>query len=194
MAEGVKRRDMMVTAALAFAGVGAVAALWPLIDQMNPGPGTTDETAVRVDLKRIEPGHARRVMWRGVPVLVRHRTTEEIAAARAVPLNLLHDPLARSARHPADAPALDEHRTDPADPAWLVVVGLCTHLGCALDPNGPLAPAQYDEALFCKCHAARYDTAGRVRGGPAMFNLPVPPWRFVDASTIEISDRMLFKS
>lgn len=180
------RRDFLTVVTGAFGAVGGAFALWPLIDQMNPNPGTPSPEARLVDLVPIAPGQTVTVAWRGQPVFVRHRTSDEVARARNVAVSDLLDPHARNAALPANAPADDANRTLAGRPEWLVVVGLCTHLGCRLQPLHAIEPGSTGEGWFCPCHAARFDLAGRVRGGPARTNLPVPPYRFVATSIIEI--------
>jgi ubiquinol-cytochrome c reductase iron-sulfur subunit len=176
------RRDFLFVATGSMAAVGGALATWPLIAQMNPAAGIAPDS-VWVDLAPIRPGQAITVAWRGQPVIIRHRTGDEIARARDTMLDGLPDPYARNAALPTKAPATDANRTIARQPQWLVVVGLCTHLGCRLTdkdlPDGV-------EGWFCPCHAARFDLSGRVRGGPALTNLAVPPWRFVAADKIEI--------
>jgi ubiquinol-cytochrome c reductase iron-sulfur subunit len=150
---------------------------------MNPNPGTPPPETRLVDLAPIAPGQTVAVAWRGQPVFVRHRTADEIARARSVPLGALPDPYARNAALPEQASATDANRTRAGHAEWLVVVGICTHLGCRLQPADT---AGRGEGWFCPCHAARFDLAGRVCGGPAPTNLPVPPYRFVTTSQIEI--------
>ncbi|MFZ1105851.1 MAG: ubiquinol-cytochrome c reductase iron-sulfur subunit [Hyphomicrobiaceae bacterium] len=182
------RRDFICVSAGAFVAVGSGAALWPLIHQMNPHPGTPPPERCTVDLAPIEPGQAVTVAWRGQPVFVRHRTREEIERARGVRLGGLKDPYARNALLPARAPAHDENRTLAEHPEWLVVIGLCTHMNCVLMASDRALRDADNEAWFCRCHAARFDLAGRVQSGPAGTNLPVPPYRFVTPGKIEIGE------
>jgi ubiquinol-cytochrome c reductase iron-sulfur subunit len=179
----IARRDFVVQAAAAFSGVGLVAASWPFVAQMNPNSATPPPEATDVDLRAIPPAATRLVRWRGTPVLVRHRTREEVQEARSTPLSNLPDPLARNAMLPEKTAALDCNRTKLGHEEWLVVIGLCTHLGCILTPNPRRDLA---ETWFCPCHAARFDVSGRVRAGPARTNLPVPPYEFLTASKIRI--------
>jgi ubiquinol-cytochrome c reductase iron-sulfur subunit len=178
------RRDFLSVFTASFAAAGAAAAVWPLVDQMNPNPGTP-RGSIFVDLAPIAPGQAITVSWRGQPVFVRHRTPDEIARARSVALDRLPDPYARNAALSAHADASDANRTLAQRPEWLVVVGICTHLGCKLG-SGDAGTADGDVAWLCPCHAARFDSSGRVRSGPARTNLPVPPYRFVTRTQIEI--------
>jgi ubiquinol-cytochrome c reductase iron-sulfur subunit len=175
------RRDFLTIVTGSFGAVGGATTLWPLIDQMNPNPGSPAGTVV-VDLAPILPGQAITVAWRSQPVVIRHRTPDEIALARAVAAAGLPDPYARNAALPELASATDANRTR-GRPEWLVVVAVCTHLGCGLKPADIVGRG---EGWFCPCHAAQFDLSGRVRSGPARTNLPVPPYRFVTRNAIEI--------
>jgi ubiquinol-cytochrome c reductase iron-sulfur subunit len=161
------RRDFLYITTGAVGAVAAASAVWPLIDQMNPDASTLAASSTEVDLANIAPGQILTVKWRGKPVFVRHRTAKEIAAARAVPLSELRDP------------ATDASRVQ--NPEWLVVVGICTHLGCV--PLGHQGP--YD-GWFCPCHGSVYDTSGRIRQGPAPYNLLVPDYKFTSPTKITI--------
>jgi ubiquinol-cytochrome c reductase iron-sulfur subunit len=180
------RRDFIVQAAGAFAAVGSAVALWPFIDQMNPHPGTPPLPVTDVDLAPIQPGQSVTVLWRGAPIFIRNRTREEVREARSVPLSHLPDPLARNEVLPARATADDRNRTIAGFENWLVVVGVCTHLGCMLKPSEQAGRRDAEEAWFCPCHAARFDVSGRVRGGPARTNLPVPRYQFLTPSKLRI--------
>lgn len=180
------RRDFLSVSTGAFAAVGSAFAVWPFVDQMNPNPGTPPPETRLVDLAPISPGQAVTVTWRGQPIFVRHRTSDEIERARNVSVSELPDPRARNAALPAGAPASDANRTHAGRPQWLVVIGLCTHMGCRLQPLRTIEPGNSGEAWLCPCHAARFDLAGRVRAGPARTNLPVPPYRFITTNKIEI--------
>ena len=159
----------------AFAAVGGAMALWPMIDQMNPDASTQALSSVEVDLAPIKEGQAVTVMWRGKPVFVRHRTKKEIELARAVKLADLSDTASRNAMN-EKANALDENRVKKGMEQWLVLVGVCTHLGCI--PKGQaVVDTKGDYAgYFCPCHGSHYDTAGRIRKGPAPRNLDVPSY------------------
>lgn len=185
-AEEPTRRDFIHIAAGAFAAIGAAASLWPMIDQMNPDATTLSLATTEVDLSGIDTGQAITVMWRGKPIFVRNRTEEEIKAARAVPLDQLKDPTAELMGGPPDLPATDENRTKKGHEKWLVVVGICTHLGCI--PKGQKPTDQRGEygGWFCPCHGSHYDTAGRIRKGPAPRNLAVPPYEFISGDKIKI--------
>jgi ubiquinol-cytochrome c reductase iron-sulfur subunit len=182
----MSRRDVILIAAGGFTAIGTVAALWPLLDQMNPDASTLSLAITDVDLAPIEVGQAITVMWRGKPIFIRHRTPEEIEQAKATPLDDLIDPLARNVNLPVDAPATDENRAASEREPWLIMIGICTHLGCI--PQGQ-APGQYKGEYggwFCPCHGSQYDTAGRVRVGPAPENMYIPPYAFTSDTKIRI--------
>lgn len=170
--EGDTRRDFLLVTTATVGVVGAALAAWPFIHSMNPAADTLAVATTGVDLTPIDPGQRITVMWRGKPVFISHRTEAEIEAARAVPAGDMIDP------EPDEARIIE--------PQWLVVVGVCTHLGCiplgqrSGDPRGEF------KGWFCPCHGSHYDTAGRIRRGPAPTNLPVPPYEFVDATSIQI--------
>lgn len=161
------RRDFLFIATGAAGAVALGGAIWPLIDQMNPDASTLAAASTEVDISNIAAGQIVTVKWRGKPIFVRHRTPKEIAAAQAVPLSQLRDP------------ATDASRVEK--PEWLVVIGICTHLGCV--PLGHQGP--YD-GWFCPCHGSIYDTSGRIRQGPAPYNLVVPTYKFTSATKITI--------
>lgn len=146
---------------------------------MNPSASVLAMASTEVDLAPVETGQQIVVMWRSKPVFVRRRTAKEIAEAKAVPLDHLPDPLARNANLPDNAPATDANRE--LKPDWLVVVGICTHLGCI-----PLFNEGDFGGYLCPCHGSQYDTAGRIRRGPAPENLPVPPYAFLNDTKIKI--------
>lgn len=179
------RRDVLTIVALSFAGTGFAASLWPFVDQMNPNRASPLDT-VEVDVSPIKPGQSVTVTWKGQPVVVRHRTPEEIAAVRTTRPADLRDHLARNTLRPAKALATDENRAIAGRPQWLVVIALCTHLGCRLDTRPEQTGATSDAAFFCPCHAARFDAAGRVLSGPAPTNLPVPPAAFTSPTRLRI--------
>jgi ubiquinol-cytochrome c reductase iron-sulfur subunit len=180
------RRDFIVQAAGAFVGVGSTLALWPFIHQMNPNDGTPPPQVTEVDLHPIQPGQMISVAWRGMPILIRHRTRQEVHLARSTPLSDLPDRFARNEALPAKSLASDANRTREGHDNWLVVVGLCTHMGCVLTSQQPPATLATGEGWFCPCHAARFDLSGRVRSGPARTNLAVPPYEFLTATKIRI--------
>ena len=184
--EDATRRDFLVVAASAFAAVGGAATLWPLIQQMNPDASTQALASVEIDVAPIQVGQAITAMWRGKPVFIRHRTTQEIEAAKAVDPNTLPDRSARNDALPDGAPASDTNRTKAGKEQWLVMVGICTHLGCI--PKGQsLSDVKGDyNGWFCVCHGSHYDTAGRIRRGPAPRNLDVPAYEFLTDTMIKI--------
>jgi ubiquinol-cytochrome c reductase iron-sulfur subunit len=180
------RRDVILVAAAGFAAVGAAAALWPLLDQMNPDQSALSLATTDVDLSHIDVGQAITVMWRGKPIFIRRRADDEIAAAKSVPVDDLPDPYARNANLPDDAPASDENRAGKDREPWLVMIGICTHLGCI--PKGQAVGDNRGEfgGWFCPCHGSQYDTAGRIRLGPAPQNLAITPYNFVSDTKIKI--------
>ena len=184
--EEPNRRDFIVILAQSFAGVGAAVALWPFISQMNPDASTQALASIEVDLSPVKQGQAITVSWRGKPVFIRNRTAEEVKAALDVKLSDLKDPIARNEALPDKSPATDLNRTKKDKENWLVLVGICTHLGCI--PKGQsMADAKGDYGgWFCPCHGSHYDTAGRIRLGPAPQNLLVPPYEFMSDTMIKI--------
>ena len=171
--EGHKsRRDFIVVASYAMGAVGAGAFVWPLVDQMNPAADTLALASTEVDVSKIAEGQAITVTWRGKPVFIRHRTADEIARANAVDSAELRDP------------EEDEARVQRSE--LLVLVGVCTHLGCVpLGQKTGDVKGEYD-GWFCPCHGSHYDTSGRIRKGPAPTNLEVPPYDFLSDSVIRI--------
>jgi ubiquinol-cytochrome c reductase iron-sulfur subunit len=180
------RRDVILIAASGFAAIGAAAALWPLLDQMNPDQSMLSLATTEVDISHVEAGQAITVIWRGKPIFIRHRTDQEIGKAKDVPVDDLPDPLARNANLPDDAPGTDDNRAAKDREPWLVMIGICTHLGCI--PKGQ-AVGDYKGQFggwFCPCHGSQYDTAGRIRLGPAPQNLAIPPYNFASDTKIKI--------
>ncbi len=172
--EGETRRDFLYLTAAAFGAVGAGSVAWPLIDQMNPAADTLALSSTEVDLSPIEEGQAITVMWRGKPVFIRHRTAKEIEEAKEVDLSALRDPQA------------DADRVKEGNEKWLVMVGICTHLGCVpLGQKDSDVKGEYD-GWFCPCHGSHYDNSGRIRKGPAPTNLSVPDYTFVSDTVIRI--------
>jgi len=169
------RRDFIYIAAGSATAVGGALALWPFIDQMNPARDTLALATTEVDLSQIAEGSQVTVMWQGKPVFVRHRTQAEIQEAESVDVSTLRDPQADDARL---VPTPD----GDLNPAYLVMVGICTHLGCV--PLGNQA-GDYD-GWFCPCHGSHYDTSGRIRKGPAPTNLPVPEYQYISNNVIRI--------
>ena len=166
------RRDFLLWSTGAVGAAGVALAVWPFIDQMNPADDTLALATVEVDLAPVEVGQAITVVWQGKPVFVRHRTEEEIAKAREVEVASLRDP------------QKDEERVIQAP--WLVMIGICTHLGCIPLGQQPSDPKGDYGGWFCPCHGSHYDTSGRIRRGPAPENLAVPPYEFTADSTITI--------
>ena len=162
-----KRRDFIFTASYTLGAVGVGTAVWPLIDQMNPDASVKALSSTELDLSSVQPGQSITVLWRGKPVFIKRRTEEEIAKAKQVDLKKL--------KHPEK----DEDRAK--NPEWLVMLGICTHLGCV-----PLGNKGEYGGWFCPCHGSHYDTSGRIRKGPAPTNLEIPKYEFVDNNTIKI--------
>jgi len=181
MEEEPTRRDVILIAAGGFAAISAAAALWPLLDQMNPDASALSLATTEVDISHVDAGQAITVMWRGKPIFIRHRTDAEIAKAKDTPLADLPDRLARNANRPEDAPADDANRAAKDREPWLVMIGICTHLGCI-----PIVHQGFYDGYFCPCHGSVYDTSGRIRQGPAPANLAVPPYEFLSDTKIRI--------
>lgn len=176
------RRDFLYYATGSAGVVVAGAAVWPLVNQMNASADVQALASIRVDVSSVTPGTQLTVLWQGKPVFIRARTEEEIAAARETPLSELPDQLSRNENNPnPTADASDENRALSEDGVWLVQMGVCTHLGCV-----PLGQSGDFGGWYCPCHGSHYDTAGRIRRGPAPQNLPVPVAAFVDETTIEL--------
>jgi len=173
-AGGFRRRDFLNVAPVAFAGGGAVAALAPLIIQMSPSADVLALASIEVDISKILPGQGIKVSWRKQPVFVRNLTPKEIAEANAVPLSDLRDPQTLA------------ERTQPGKANWLITLGVCTHLGCV-----PLGIGEGENkgpygGYFCPCHGSMYDTAARIRQGPAPKNLEVPEYKFTSPTVVQI--------
>lgn len=167
---GHTRRDFLYIATGAVGAVGAAAALVPLVAQMNPDASTIAAGApIEVDLSPVGEGQVIKVFWRGKPIFVSHRTKKEIEEARKVNVASLPDPQP------------DQARVKEGHDQWLVLIGICTHLGCI-----PLAHQGNYDGFFCPCHGSQYDTSGRIRQGPAPANLPLPPYEFVSDTKIKI--------
>ena len=162
-----ERREFLFTASYAVGAVGVGAVVWPLIDQMNPDASVKALASTEVDISSVEIGKTITVLWRGKPVFIKRRTTEEIEEARLVKMEDLKDP------------QKDEDRAK--NPEWLVMLGVSTHLGCV-----PLNDKGDFNGWFCPCHGSHYDTSGRIRKGPAPTNMEIPKYEFVDSNTIKI--------
>jgi ubiquinol-cytochrome c reductase iron-sulfur subunit len=172
--DGVRRRDFINIAAVSFAGVGAAAVALPLVYQMNPSADVLAMASTEVDISKILPGQAIKTVWRKQPVFVRNLTPKEIAEANAVEVSTLRDPQTLA------------QRTKPGKPNWLITMGVCTHLGCI-----PLGTGEGENrgpfgGYFCPCHGSAYDTAARIRQGPAPLNLQVPDYSFTSATVVTI--------
>jgi ubiquinol-cytochrome c reductase iron-sulfur subunit len=176
------RRDFLYLTTGMAGAVGAAAVAWPFIDQMRPDASTLALASIEVDVASLEPGMSLTAKWRGKPIFIRNRTPEEVKAAADVPMADLKDPVARNANLPADAQATGVDRSGgQGKENWIVMIGTCTHLGCV-----PLGQAGEYNGWFCPCHGSVYDTAGRIRKGPAPQNLAIPTFSFVSDTKIKI--------
>lgn len=165
----VTRRDFITLTASAVAGVGAACALWPLVDSLNPSADVLALASTEINIGNIAEGQSVTVMWRGKPVFVKHRTQAEIETARNVKLSeLIH-------------PEEDAVRVKPGKDQWLILIGICTHLGCV-----PIGNQGEYQGWFCPCHGSHYDTSGRIRKGPAPRNLEVPSYEFLSDTLVRI--------
>ena len=172
--DGARRRDFIKVAAVGFAAPGALAVLYPLINQMNPSADVLALSSIDVDLTPIEEGQAMKTEWRKQPIFIRNLTAAEIQAANEVDVGSLRDPQTLA------------ERTNAEQPKWLITLGVCTHLGCV-----PLGAAEGENrgefgGYFCPCHGSHYDTAARVRKGPAPKNLEVPEYEFTGPTAVRI--------
>ena len=170
--DGENRRDFLQLTAAAFGAVGVGSVAWPLINSLNPAKDTLALSSVEVDLAPIQVGQAITVPWQGKPVFVRHRTPAEIKQAQDVDVATLRDKQA------------DKERVQHSE--WLIVVGICTHLGCVPVGQKPGEPRGDFGGWLCPCHGSQYDTSGRIRKGPAPKNLPVPKYAFLSDTRIKI--------
>ncbi len=175
------RRDFLYYATAGAGAVTAGAAIWPLVNQMNPSADVQALSSIRVDVSGVEVGTQISVKFLGKPVFIRRRTEEEIAQARAVSVDELTDPKSENPNKPG-SDASDENRAMDEAGEWLVMMGVCTHLGCVPLGDG----AGEFNGWFCPCHGSHYDTAGRIRKGPAPENLHIPVAEFVDDTTIKL--------
>ena len=172
--DGIRRRDFINIAAVSTAGVGAAALLYPLINQMNPSADVLALASVEIDISAIEPGQAIKTIWRKQPIFIRNLTPQEIQAANAVDVGSLRDPQTLA------------DRTVGGRLNWLITLGVCTHLGCVpLGASEGESKGEYG-GYFCPCHGSHYDTAGRIRKGPAPLNLEVPTYEFTSDTTVRI--------
>ncbi|MFC7051816.1 ubiquinol-cytochrome c reductase iron-sulfur subunit [Hansschlegelia quercus] len=175
------RRDFLFLATGAAAAVGAGFLAWPFIAQMNPDASELALSSTEIDLSQVAEGQVITVKWRGKPVFVWNRTKDQIEKAKQVPLGDLVDPMARNENLEPDAPATDANRAAEGKENWLIVVGVCTHLGCV-----PLANSGDFGGWLCPCHGSHYDAAGRIRRGPAPQNLDIPPYAFESDTKVKI--------
>ncbi|RHW19494.1 ubiquinol-cytochrome c reductase iron-sulfur subunit [Sphingomonas gilva] len=172
--QGVRRRDFLNIAAVAYAGVGAGVIALPLVNSMNPDASVRALASIDVDVSAIEPGQAIKSVWRKQPIFIRNLTPQEIAEANAVPVSSLRDPQTLA------------ERTKEGKANWLITMAVCTHLGCV-----PLGAAEGENkgeygGYFCPCHGSHYDTAARIRKGPAPLNLEVPDYEFTSDTVVRI--------
>jgi ubiquinol-cytochrome c reductase iron-sulfur subunit len=163
------KRDFFTMTGLGLSAIGACAVAVPLIDSMNPSADVLAQASVEVDIANIGVGEQKKVMWRGKPVFIYHRTPEQIKEAEEVPMSELKDP------------ATDESRVKKDKDEWLIMIGVCTHLGCI-----PLEGEGSYGGWFCPCHGSHYDISGRIRKGPAPTNLLIPPYEFMSDTKIKI--------
>ena len=166
------RRDFINLLVNTTAVFGAATVAWPMISSLNPSQDVLALASTEVDISQIEVGQAITVKWRGKPVFIRHRTPEEIKTAEETDINALRDP------------QTDEQRVEK--PEWLIVVGVCTHLGCVPQGQKPSEPRGQYGGWFCPCHGSEYDTSGRIRRGPAPLNLEVPQYTFTSDTLVTI--------
>ena len=172
--DGVRRRDFINIAAVSAAGVGGAALLYPLVNQMNPSADVLALAQIEVDISAIEAGQSIKTIWRKQPIFIRTLTPAEIQAANAVDVSSLRDPQTLA------------ERTKEGHANWLITLGVCTHLGCV-----PLGAAEGENrgeygGYFCPCHGSHYDTAARIRKGPAPLNLEVPEYEFLTDTSVRI--------
>jgi len=165
---------MLTLVTISGAAIGVAAVAWPFIDSMNPSKDVLALSAVEVDLSPVIEGQGITVVWQGKPIFVRHRTPAEIKEAENTPLSDLIEPQADSAR------------VKPGHAQWIILIGICTHLGCVPLGNKPSDPRGEWGGWFCPCHGSQYDVSGRVRHGPAPLNLFLPPYAFTSDSKIKV--------
>ncbi|MBV8060228.1 MAG: ubiquinol-cytochrome c reductase iron-sulfur subunit [Alphaproteobacteria bacterium] len=178
--DGSTRRDFLTLTAGAMGAVGAASVAWPLVQSMNPAADTLAMATTEVDLSNVKEGQAITVVWRGKPVFIRRRTQKEIDEARAATDADLKDPQ-------SDQDRVKQSKFNGKDmPEWLIMVGVCTHLGCVPLGQKPTDPHGEFDGWFCPCHGSQYDSSGRIRKGPAPKNLEIPPYTFTDNNKIKI--------
>ncbi|MGN7661917.1 MAG: ubiquinol-cytochrome c reductase iron-sulfur subunit [Anaplasma sp.] len=172
LGHGIRRRDFLGMTALSMACVGTASFLYPLVESLNPSADVMAHATVEVNLSGIKEGSTKVVKWQGKPVFIRRRTVEEIAEARAIDVAGLRDPQS------------DQERVRSGGGEWLIMLGVCTHLGCV-----PVELKDGGRGWYCPCHGSKYDTSGRVVSGPAPLNLPVPDYYFPNESTVVIGKK-----
>ena len=163
------RRKFITSTAYTTAGIGLACAVLPFVDSMNPSSDVQALASIEVDISNIKEGEEKKIMWRGKPIFIKHRTAEEISSAQNVNLSELKDP------------EEDSKRIKLGKEKWLITIGICTHLGCV-----PIGGQGDYKGWFCPCHGSQYDTSGRIRKGPAPKNLEVPPYEFISENLIKI--------
>lgn len=166
------RRDFLLLSASALGVAGAALAIWPFVNSMWPAADTLALGSIEVDISKVAVGQAITVLWRGKPVFIRHRTPDDIKAAQNVDISTLRDPQ-------SDAERVKK-------PEWLIMVGICTHLGCIPGGQKPSDPKGEWNGWLCPCHGSQYDTSGRIRKGPAPLNLEIPDYTFLDDNHVKI--------
>jgi len=176
------RRDFLYLATGVVGAVGVAGAGWPFIDQLRPDAGVLSASTIDVDISSIDRGMSITVKWRGQPVIIRNRTEKEIEEANRTRIDQLKDRMSRNPNITADAPASDLARSaGEGRENWLILINVCTHLGCIpIGQSGPYG------GWFCPCHGSIYDTAGRIRTGPADKNLAIPPYQFLSDTMLRI--------
>lgn len=172
--DGMRRRDFLDIAAVSAAGIGGLAVVYPLVSQMAPSKDVLAASSTEVDISAIEPGQAIKAVFRKQPLFVRRLTADEVKQANAVDVSSLRDPQTL------------EERTKEGHGDVLITMGVCTHLGCV-----PLGAAEGEVkgefgGYFCPCHGSHYDTAGRIRKGPAPTNLEVPEYEFASDTVVRV--------
>ena len=172
--QSITRRNFLTLTAGAVGALGASKFIWPFIDSMNPSADVLAQSTTDVDLSPIEEGQSITVIWRGKPIFIRHRTNKEIVNAKSTSISKLIDP------------EKDSVRVKSGKPQWLVLIGICTHLGCIPTGQTPNSNRGKYNGWYCPCHGSLYDTSGRVRRGPAPTNLVVPPYAFLNENNIRI--------
>lgn len=177
---GEGRREFLVMTAGAVGAVGAASVAWPMVSSMNPAADVLALATTEVDVSQVKEGQSITAMWRGKPVFIRRRTAKEIEEARTAAMSDLKDP-------ESDENRLKQSTFKGKDmPEWLVMIGVCTHLGCVPLGQKPTDPHGEFDGWFCPCHGSQYDSSGRIRKGPAPKNLEVPPYQFTDSTKIKI--------